>query len=259
MGTVFVKHFEIALDETQEGSERRLETRFFVHGEDETWYGLTYRWRPDHTDADLVGTSGSTETLNIITAQGTREQTWSYPSRIDCQGCHSTNAGSVLGPKSRQLNHEIYYPDIDNQNNQLVELQQRGFINSDPIDTGALLTITPLSDTQATVEDRIRSYLDVNCGYCHQEGGTGKGFFDARLSISPDDQNIVDGTVIDEMSITGARVIAPGDTARSTAYIRMTSLFEEVMMPPLAKNRVDTAAISLMREWITILGELPSS
>ncbi|MBX2820193.1 MAG: PQQ-dependent sugar dehydrogenase [Rhodothermaceae bacterium] len=257
VGTVFVKHFEIALDETADDSERRLETRFFVHGEDETWYGLTYRWRPDHTDADLVGSSGSTETLSITTAVGTREQTWYYPSRIDCQGCHSTNAGSVLGPKSRQLNHEAYYPDIDEQNNQLVELQERGFINTDPIDTGTLLTLTPLSDTEASVEDRMRSYLDVNCAYCHQEGGTGKGFFDARYPLSPDNQNIVDGTVIDEMGITGARVIAPGDTSRSTAYIRMTSLFEEVMMPPLAKNRVDTAAISLMRDWIVLLGELP--
>lgn len=257
IGTVFVKHFELDTDETQEGAQRRLETRFMVHGEDGNWYGLTYRWRPDHTDADLVGVSGTTETLTVTTAQGTREQTWTYPSRLDCQGCHAPGNGSVLGANTRQLNHDIYYPDIDAQSNQIIELHRRGFISTEPIDTGSLLTLTPITDTEATVEDRIRSYLDVNCGYCHQEGGTGKGLFDARYTIAPENQNIVDGDLIDPLSIDGARVIVPGDSMRSIAYIRMNSLFEEVMMPPLAKNRVDTVAVALLRTWIEGLGELP--
>ena len=257
VGTVFVKHFELDIDEPGDGPLNRLETRFMAHGEDGNWYGLTYRWRADRTDADLVGVSGSSETLTITTAQGTREQTWTYPGRLDCQGCHAPGNGPVLGANARQLNHDLYFPDADTQNNQIVELHRRGFINSDPIDTGSLTTLTPITDTQAPVEDRIRSYLDVNCGYCHKEGGTGKGLFDARYTVAPENQNIVDGSLIDGMGIDGARVVVPGDSMRSVAYLRMTSLFEEVMMPPLAKNRVDAAAISLMQTWIEGLGELP--
>ena len=257
IGTVFVKHFEIDTDETQDGPERRLETRFMVHGEDGNWYGLTYRWRTDQTEADLVGISGTTENLTITTELGSRQQSWTYPSRLDCQSCHAPGNGPVLGANTRQLNHDIYYPDVENETNQLVELHRRGFIGTDPIDTSSLLTLTPITDTDATVEDRMRSYLDVNCGYCHKEGGTGKGLFDARYTVTPEDQNIVDGDLIDPLSIDGARVVVPGDSLRSIAYVRMNSLFEEVMMPPLAKNRVDTAAMELLRTWIEGLGELP--
>ena len=257
VGTVFVKHFEIATDETEEGFNQRLETRFFVHGEDGNWYGLTYRWNADQTEANLIEASGDSETLTITTAQGPRTQNWTYPGRQDCMTCHAAENGSVLGANTRQLNHETYYPDVDAQANQLVELHRRGFLNTDTPDINTVLTLTRVSDTQASVEDRMRSYLDVNCGYCHKEGGTGRGFFDARYSVELDNQGLVDGTLIDPLGITGARVIAPGDTARSVASVRMKSLVEEVMMPPLAKNRIDTTAISLMRDWIVILGELP--
>ena len=257
VGTVFIKHFEIATDETQENQRQRLETRFFVHGEDGNWYGLTYRWNGDQTEANLVGASGASETLTITTEQGPRTQTWNYPSRLDCMACHAAENGSVLGANTRQLNHNIYYPDIEAENNQITELHRRGFLNTDRPNTNRLLTLTPLSDTQAPLEDRMRSYLDVNCGYCHQDGGTGRGFFDARYSVALENQNLIDGALIDPLSISGARVILPGDTARSVAYVRMNNLFEEVMMPPIAKNRVDTAAISAMRDWILGLEELP--
>ena len=257
IGTVFIKHFEIALDETVEENPHRLETRFFVHGEDGTWYGLTYRWNADQTDATLVEAPGASETLTITTAQGPRTQTWTYPSRLDCMTCHAAENGSVLGANSRQLNHVIYYPDVDDNANQLVELHRRGFLNTDLPNINTVLTLTRVSDTQAPVENRARSYLDVNCGYCHKEAGTGRGFFDARYSVELDNQNLIDGALIDPLGIDGARVIAPGDTTQSVAYVRMTSLNEEVMMPPIAKNRIDTSAISLMRDWILSMEELP--
>ena len=257
IGSVLIKHFDISTDETQEGVLRRLETRFMVRGVDGAWYGLTYKWRPDESDADLESSAGSTETLSITTAEGARDQDWYFPGRADCFGCHSTNAGSVLGPKARQLNSTVFYPDIEAEANQIEELHRRGFLGPDPIDTASLLTIAPINDSEASLDDRARSYLDVNCGYCHQDGGTGRGFFDARLTVDAESQGIVNGAVIDMLSQDGTRVIVPGDLERSSAYIRINSLFEEVMMPPLAKNRVDTAAISLMQAWITELEALP--
>ncbi len=47
-GTVLVKHFSIPLDEGDPDNPtklRKLETRFFVHGDDGEYYGFTYKWR----------------------------------------------------------------------------------------------------------------------------------------------------------------------------------------------------------------------
>src|SRR3954452_22064612 len=46
-GTVFVKQFELAVDESHAGERRWLETRLLVRDETGDVYGLSYRWRED--------------------------------------------------------------------------------------------------------------------------------------------------------------------------------------------------------------------
>jgi hypothetical protein len=95
---VFVKHFEL---EQAGGVKRRLETRFLIHGQDERYYGVTYKWRPDNTDAELVGPKAVLEEVG--------EQTWHYPSRSECGRCHNSAANYVLGPKTAQFNRPLHY------------------------------------------------------------------------------------------------------------------------------------------------------
>src|SRR5437660_3460562 len=95
-GTVFVKHFELATDERHPELRRRLETRFIVCDSTGSVYGVTYKWRADNSDADLL-TTNLTESIPIKTASGIRTQTWYYPSRQDCRTCHTDLAGGVLG------------------------------------------------------------------------------------------------------------------------------------------------------------------
>ena len=60
-GTVFVKHFEIGIDATNSAARKRLETRLLVRDTNNAVYGLTYKWRADHSDADLLPDSLSEE------------------------------------------------------------------------------------------------------------------------------------------------------------------------------------------------------
>ncbi len=108
-GTVLVKTFFLATNELNPTSLRRLETRLLVCDETGGVYGVTYKWRADDSDADLLATN-LTEEIRIQTATGVRTQTWYYPSRQDCLTCHTANAGLVLGVKTRQLNRDFTFP-----------------------------------------------------------------------------------------------------------------------------------------------------
>ncbi len=46
-GTVFVKHFELTVNEMT-GARKRLETRLLVRKQGGGVYGVTYKWRPDN-------------------------------------------------------------------------------------------------------------------------------------------------------------------------------------------------------------------
>src|SRR5204863_8415440 len=87
-GTIFVKHFEMARDESEPQTKRRLETRFLVVNETGGVFGATYKWRADESDAELLQTN-LIETITIKTTSGERTQNCYYPSRADCLTCHT--------------------------------------------------------------------------------------------------------------------------------------------------------------------------
>src|SRR3954465_4305994 len=109
VGTVFVKHFELATDESHPAQKRRLETRLLVCDRAGSVYAVTHKWRADNSDADLRATN-LTEPIIIKTLQGTKTRNWYYPSRQDCRVCHTDLAGGVLGVKTRQMNCEFLFP-----------------------------------------------------------------------------------------------------------------------------------------------------
>ncbi|MGH1365085.1 MAG: PA14 domain-containing protein, partial [Calditrichia bacterium] len=251
-GTVLVKHFELAINETT-GETKKLETRFMVHGDNGQYYGLTYKWRDNGLEADLLATSLD-ETITIQTAGGTRDQVWHYPSRSECQTCHLPQAGSVLGPKTRQLNRDQYYPVTGRTANQLATFNNLGMFTSsiNENDIPNFLTSTPTHST-GSLQDRARSYIDANCASCHRPGTGNRAVFDARLSTEFALQGFVNGAIIEDLGVPGAKVIVPQDVSRSMLYVRSNSLDDGVAMPPLAKNLVDDPGMQVLADWINSL------
>ncbi|MGC1321851.1 MAG: chitobiase/beta-hexosaminidase C-terminal domain-containing protein [Candidatus Udaeobacter sp.] len=250
-GTVFVKTFMLATNELSPKSQRRLETRLLVRDADGGVYGVTYKWRADNSDADLLETN-LTEPIAIQTATGVRTQQWYYPSRADCLTCHTANAGFVLGVKTRQLNRDFTYPS-GVTDNELHTWNHLGLFDSNL--AGANLKKLPAlasaADTTCSLADRARSYLDANCANCHRPGGT-VAFFDARYDTPLAQQNLIDGRVLINERIDGARVIAPNDTWRSILFMRMNTT-EAFKMPMLARNTIDKQGVALLRQWIESL------
>jgi len=255
-GTVFVKTFELPVDEAEPSVKRRLETRLLVCAADGSVYGVVYKWRDDGSDADLL--QGSLiENVQIRTRSGgTRQQPWYYPSRKDCLVCHNARAGGVLGVKTRQLNRVYAYPS-GAARNQLeawndLQLFTPSLTDTDP---ATLPRLAAADDTSRSLEDRARSYLDANCAQCHRPGGT-VAYFDARYPTPRDRQNIVDGPVLIDEGIDHPRVVAPHDIWRSIAYMRVNTL-DDIKMPPLARETIDGAGVRLLGAWIDSLPGQP--
>jgi uncharacterized repeat protein (TIGR03806 family) len=252
-GTVLVKHFDLKINENT-NAMRRLETRVLVlDASGDNGYGVTYKWRSDNTNADLVADGGQSENITITTNNGTRVQNWRFPSRNECLACHTQNAGFVLGPKTRQLNGTYAYPG-GGTDNQLRTWNYLGMFSSNIGESSiaGLHKMVKVDNSSATLETRVRSYLDANCAMCHRPGGTNAAW-DARFDTAMDNQNIIHGTVLNNLSVSGAQVVVPRDLAKSVMHLRMNSTDNTRQMPPLARNLIDTTAVGVLDQWIDSL------
>lgn len=250
IGTVLIKHFALPVNDSNPSALRHLETRFMVKARDGAWYGVTYKWRADGSDADLLP-DGLTENIAITTsAGGTRWQTWTYPSRSDCLQCHNTASTQALGLRTWQLNGPLHYPGDAAPVNQLLKWGQLGLFDQSPTPAqiAGFLKAAALDDETASPEARVRSYLDANCAHCHRPGGA-QAQFDARFNTPLPQQGLLDALPGNDLGIAGARLVAPGAVERSLLHLRM-ALIGESQMPPLGRHLVDQPAAALLARWI---------
>ena len=171
---------------------RRLETRLLVVDRRGTGYGVTYRWKADGSDAELL-TEGFSEEI----VRGDRKQTWFYPSRNDCLTCHTKTAGFVLGANTRQLNHPSTDPAGKSNENLLATWNRGGLFQPAIREEGVprFERLVAVTDTSASLEHRVRSYLDANCAECHRPGGT-RGDFDARFDTPLPRQKLINAALL---------------------------------------------------------------
>ena len=257
-GTVFFKNFALVTNENFPTQLRRLETRLLVCDTNGTVYGASYKWRADNSDADLLSNS-TNENITITTATGSRTQTWFYPGRQDCLRCHTTAAGGVLGPKTRQLDGNFTYPSSGVTDNQLRTLNHLGFFSPalNEANIAGYPKLVSVLDTNWPLEIRARSYFDANCAHCHRPGGV-NAQFDMRFDTPLVNQGLVSNTPLNSLNISNAFIVAPGSTARSVLFQRDNSV-GSIQMPPLAKNLVDSNAMAVIAAWINSLGTVTNS
>jgi mono/diheme cytochrome c family protein len=244
-GMVWVKNFEMEMTRGDPTTRRRLETRFLVKTAGGV-YGITYKWRADGSDADLVPESGMDETLDITDGNVVKKQTWHYPSQSECLNCHTDVAGGALGFNTWQLNGNGA-----GSENQIEMLAKAGYFDSGTTipDVKTLGAYAKADDTTAPLEWRVRSYLAANCVQCHQPGGVVQGLWDARPTTATNLAGLIGGALVSDRGDKAAKVVVPGDTVHSMLMKRVEG-HGAPRMPPLATNVEDPNAEKLLTEWI---------
>ena len=251
IGTVFIKHFELPVSND---SVVRLETRFFIIDENKKGYGITYKWNREGTNAELIANGELVNEEILLTHGGvSTTQTWSFPSRTQCLDCHNSNAGYVLGVKTAQPNKPFVYRETGITDNQLRTWDHLGLFSESlaEIDVEMLPRLASVKDTTASLQFRVRSYLDANCSYCHMPEGVDAAF-DARSSTPLLLQRLINQDIVSRNSATGNKVIKPHSLDSSELWLRDKSLGED-KMPPLGKNTLDEAYLNVLKNWIISL------
>jgi uncharacterized repeat protein (TIGR03806 family) len=245
-GQVWIKHFDIETQLGNPASKRRLETRFLVKNSTGA-YGVTYRWRADQSDADLVASAGLDEVLPS-------SQVWRYPSRSECMTCHNSTAGFALSFNTRQINRDQDYSGT--LQNQLSAFSQAGFFSNALPLVATLPRMVATNDTSQSLEIRARSYLATNCAPCHQPGGGSANSSDLRAHITTESTGIIRGVLNNPNGDAANRFIAPADVAHSMALTRMQGGGGLNRMPPIGIRVTDTVGVNMLTAWIN--SELPA-
>jgi putative heme-binding domain-containing protein len=105
-------------------------------------------------------------------------------------------------------------------------------------------------DQVTKIEDRARSYLQVNCAHCHQFGAGGTAQIDLRSNMALEKTKTVEVRPVQgTFEIANAHIVSPGDPYRSVLYYRMAKSGAG-RMPHIGSEIVDERGLRLMHDWI---------
>ncbi|MCI4566522.1 SO2930 family diheme c-type cytochrome [Lysobacter sp. CFH 32150] len=233
------------------GKMRLIETRLLVRRK-EGWIALPYVWNAEQTEATLAR-AGDIVPLELREPGGDAQSIgYQVPDVNQCAGCHatdnSTRAIQPIGLRARHLNRDDPWHPRENQLARMAKLGRLDGLPASDIPRNARF-----DDAHASVEDRARAYLDVNCGHCHSAKGpadTSGLWLDAptrdpiRLGLCKPPVAAGQGTG-DHMFD-----IVPGRPNDSILVYRMDSLDPGAMMPEVGRATVHEEGVALIRDWI---------
>ncbi|MEQ9411654.1 MAG: PQQ-dependent sugar dehydrogenase [Fuerstiella sp.] len=251
--TVFVKHFELPVDEGNPQVIRRLETRVTILKAGGEFCGMTFRWNERQTDAILIEDREEADIVIRTRSGESRTQHWTFPGRADCRMCHNTATGFVLGVNIPQLNCWVTDPEDGEIYSQLGVWNERGMLSGTSQSPSSIpeseLSVWPkmtaINDETAPLEERVRSYLAVNCSQCHRKDVPGRPprpVFDLRFHVPLADRGLV-----------GDQTVVVAGRPSASRLLHRLSTTDHQRMPPVGRETVDEQAVDVIRRWISSL------
>ena len=254
--TVIAKTFSYSNDVRDEDSSvRMLETRIELLTET-GWYGASYIWNDQQTDATL--SLGGHDTEVKWTDEHGHQQRIRYqiPNANQCITCHSQDKSFVpIGTTAQNLNRIT--GNKGQGDNQLAKWVKLGLLAELPASHGDIAQWPILSHQESgTVETRARAWLDVNCAHCHSPGGSARTTgLDLRWQQHDLAKVGLWKTPVAAGPGSGGRKfgIVPGKPDESILMHRLESDDPKAMMPNVGRSLVPDQGMALVRSWIESL------
>ncbi|MCA6223345.1 MAG: hypothetical protein IM653_02465 [Phenylobacterium sp.] len=252
VGAVLVKTFAYPADLRRPDRDvRKVETRLLIH-KASGWTAQTYVWNAEGTEA-VLRRAGARLPVRFTDSRG-REVALDYavPNQNQCKTCHQVDgAVAPIGPKARNLNHEIALAG-GGRTNQLERWRRAGLLDGAP-PPAARPHLAAWDDPRQSLDARARAYLDVNCAHCHSPSGSASnsGLFLTAEETRPAALGVGKPPVAAGRGAGDLAVgIEPGHPGRSILAFRMASGEPGVMMPELGRALIHEEGVALISAWI---------
>jgi len=253
VGTIIAKTFAYPRDMADpEAGELLLETRIQQHTRT-GWYGFSYSWNDEQTDAFLT-LGGAALDVSWIQADGSSQSNrYQVPNANQCVTCHELGGEFVpLGPTAANLNRDI----DGGHGNQLAHWQDTGLLSDAP-DLEQIPVMAVYDDpSTGTVAERARAWLHVNCAHCHNPRGSARtsGLDLSVDQVDPARYGVWKSPVATGRGSGGRRFdIVPGKPDESILMYRLESNEPGVRMPNLSRNMSHSESMALVYAWIESL------
>ena len=254
VGSALIKTFYYPIDERDPRQGMNLlETRLLLRKES-GWEAVSYAWNDEQNEA-FKKIAGKTINVSWTNFLGEEEDVrYRVPNVNQCKECHAADDKiTPIGPKARNINKDFNYE--EGEFNQLDYWMTKQIIDSYPLE---LVSPVDWSDESQNINDRVRSYLDVNCGHCHSPTGNANS---TGLYLHLDETRDIHLGIYKKPVATGRGSgglkysIVPGKPEESILLHRMISLDPGVMMPESGRALSHNEAVEMVREWILLLKE----
>jgi uncharacterized repeat protein (TIGR03806 family) len=238
VGTVLIKHFDAPVDAVPRYVP--LETRVLLK-QNNQWAAYTYAWNAQQTDADLV-TTGRDITLSMYLDGAQQDRHYRLPGSGECMSCHNSASSHVLGVRVEQLDRDYAYTQV--MDNQLRAWSHIGLFHGNVTKHQPLVE---LSSDSASLDARVRSYLDVNCAICHQPAAIDAVGLDLRYATS-----LADTGLLRSAERSAGDIVIKGQPEQSVLWQRAASDNSAIRMPRGSRH-ADPQFIAALRQWIVQL------
>lgn len=251
VGSALIKTFYYSKFQPS-NTTRLIETRVMIK-QQTGWIYAEYVWNEEQTEA-FYQMDGSTLPISWKDELGVlKSTTYRIPSEEECAICHTiSDIKTPIGIKPQNINFELEYDGV--VKNQLQKLIDFGYLENNIPST--INSTVNYKDSSKPLALRVRSYLDINCAHCHQDGGYASVYvlrfeFDKtnsspNLGICMSASHTVPGN-------PATTLVKPFDLNRSILFYRVSTNDFNYRMPFLGRTIRDEEGIVLISDWINSL------
>ncbi len=270
VGAALIKtfYYDNVQNVTPVGATRIIETRVMIRKES-GWIFADYIWNADQTEAFYSVAGSFTEISWKDENEVIKTTNYRIPSEEQCIVCHKAKeivAGEEvtvhipIGIKPQNLNFNYNYGTASK--NQLTKWVEVGYLENNFTLPSADNSTIDYTDTSKSIDQRARSYVDINCAHCHQTDRH-CDYRPMRFAYSETANNRANmGVCVETQDMQDfdpalSKIVNPGNINRSMMYHRLNTTNESFRMPLHGRTIIHDEGVALIEQWINSLESCP--